>query len=63
MIRKLAAIAALALVAAPLASLHLLGAIDGGASVSLLSEEGGTVFILEVRGIASLEPLLAAAIL
>jgi hypothetical protein len=63
MIRKLAAAAALALVAGPLASLYLLCSVDAGASVSLLSEEGGAVFILEVRGFVPLEPLLAAAVL
>lgn len=60
MIRKLIAAALLALVAAPLVSLHQLAASDAGASVSLFSEEGDLVFVLEVRGLARLEPLLAA---
>ena len=63
MIRKLIAAALLALVAGPLVSLHLLGATDAGASVSVFSEDGALTFILEVRGLARLEPLLAAAIL
>jgi hypothetical protein len=60
MIKKLAAAAALALVAAPLASLHLLSSADAGASVSVFSDEAGSVLVLEVRGLAPLEPLLAA---
>ena len=63
MIRKLIAVALLALIAAPLVSLHQLGAADAGASVSLLSEDGALVFTLEVRGLARLEPLLAAVVL
>ena len=63
MIRKLVAAAVLALVVAPLVSFHLLGASDAGASVSLLSEDGALVLVLEVRGLARLEPLLAAAVL
>lgn len=60
MVKKLIAAALLALVAAPLVSLHQLGAIDGGASFSFLDEEGALVFVLEVRGLARLEPLLAS---
>lgn len=63
MIRKLIAVAALALIVAPLVSLHLLGATDAGASVSFVSEDGALVFVLELRGLARLEPLLAAAVL
>ncbi|HYD38372.1 MAG TPA: hypothetical protein VEA60_12205 [Allosphingosinicella sp.] len=63
MIRKLIAVALLALVAAPLVSLHQLGGSEAGASLSLLSEEGAPVFVLEVRGPACLEPLLAAVTL
>ncbi|HEX8623328.1 MAG TPA: hypothetical protein VF718_15270 [Allosphingosinicella sp.] len=63
MIRKLIVLAVVALIAAPLVSLHQLGAVEPGASVSLFSDEGGLVFILEVRGFASLEPLLAAVAL
>ena len=63
MIRKLIAAAVLALVAAPLVSLHQLCALDPGGSGSFLSEDGGLVFILEVRGLARLEPLLAAVTL
>lgn len=63
MIRKLIAVAAVALIAAPLVSLYQLGAVDSGASVSFFSEDGGLVFILEVRGLAPLEPLLAAVTL
>jgi len=62
MIRKLAAVAVLALVAAPLVSLRLFGAADAPASLSLGSEEGALVLVLEVRGVAALEPLLAAAL-
>ena len=61
MIRKLIAGAVLALIAGPLISLHQLGATDAGASVSLFSEDGAVVFVLEVRGLARLEPLFAAA--
>lgn len=63
MIRKLVAVAVIALVAAPLVSLHQLCAGDAGASVSFFSEDGGLVFVLEVRGLARLEPLLAAVTL
>ena len=63
MIRKLIALAAFALIAAPLVSLHQLCASEPGASVSLFSEDGGLVFVLEVRGLARLEPLLAAVTL
>ena len=63
MIRKLIATALLALVAAPLISLHQLAASDAGASVSVLGEDGALVFVLEVRGLARLEPLLAAVTL
>jgi hypothetical protein len=62
MIKKLVAAAALALVAAPIASLHLICSADAGASVSFFSEDGGAVFVLEVRGLAPLEPLLAAVL-
>lgn len=63
MIRKLVAAAVIALIAAPLVSLHQLAEREAGASVSLLSEDGGLVFILEVRGLAPLDPLLAAVTL
>jgi hypothetical protein len=63
MIRKLAAGAGLALIVAPLISLHQLGAIDAGTSVAYFSEDGSAVFVLEIRGLPRLEPLLAAAIL
>lgn len=63
MIRKLIAVAVIALVAAPLVSLRQLCALDPDASVSLFSEDGGLVFVLEVRGLARLEPLLAAVTL
>jgi hypothetical protein len=63
MIRKLAAAAILALIVAPLVSLHQLGAIDAGTSVSLLNEDGALVFVVEVRGFVRLEPLLAAVML
>jgi len=63
MIRKLIAVALLALVAAPLVSLHQLAASDAGTSVAVLGEEGSLVLILEVRGLARLEPLLAAVTL
>ena len=63
MIRKLVAAAVLALIAAPLVSLHAIGASDAGASVSFFSEDGALVFIVEVRGLARLEPLLAAVTL
>ena len=63
MIRKLIAAALLALVAAPLVSLHQLGAIDAGASVSLLDEAGTLVLVLELRCLPQLEPLLAAVTL
>jgi hypothetical protein len=61
MIRKLIAAALLALIAAPLISLHQLGAIEGGASLSIVEEGGAAVFILETRGSIGLEPLIAAA--
>ncbi len=63
MIRKLAAAAVLALIVAPLVSLHQLGGIDAGTSVSLPGEEGALVFVLEVRGLACVEPLLDAVTL
>ena len=63
MIRKLIAAALFALVAAPLVSFHQIAASDAGASVTLFSEEGALVFVLEVRGLARLEPLLAAVTL
>lgn len=64
MIRKLIAVALFALVAAPLVSLHQFGAGDPRASVSLFSEDGGLVFVLEVRLLeVRLEPLLAAVTL
>ena len=63
MIGKLIAAALLALIAAPLVSLHQLGRSDAGASLSFFSEDGALVFVLEVRGLARLEPLLAAVTL
>ena len=63
MMRKLIATAVLALIAAPLVSLHQLGAIDAGTSVSLLGEDGALVFVLEIRGLACLQPLLSAVAL
>jgi hypothetical protein len=63
MIRKLIAAAVLALIVAPLVSLHQLGAIDAGTSVSLLGEDGALVFVVEIRGLACLEPLLSAVTL
>lgn len=63
MIRKLIAVAVVALIAAPLVSLHQFCSSERGASVSYFSEEGGMVFILEVRGLAPLEPLLDAVTL
>jgi hypothetical protein len=63
MIRKLVAAAVLAMILAPLASLHLLCAADTGASISVLGEDGVLVLELELRGLARIEPLLAAAIL
>lgn len=63
MIRKLVAAAVLAMILAPLASLHLLGAADAGASISVLGEDGALVLVVELRGLACIEPLLAAALL
>lgn len=63
MIDKLVAAAVLALVLAPLVSLQLLGATDAGASISILSEDGGLVLELELRGLVRIEPLLAAVAL
>ncbi|HEX8262947.1 MAG TPA: hypothetical protein VF547_08745 [Allosphingosinicella sp.] len=63
MIRKLVAAAVVALIAAPLVSLHQLGAADVGTNVLLLSEDGALVFVVEVRGLVRLEPLVAAIVL
>ena len=63
MIRKLIAAALVALVAAPLITLHQLGSAEAGATLSLAWEEGALVFTLETRGVARLEPLLAGSIL
>ena len=63
MIRKLVAAAVLAMVLAPLVSLHLLCATDAGASISILGEDGALVLVLELRGLVRIEPLLAAVTL
>ena len=62
MIRNLIAAALLALVLAPLVSLHQLGAIDSEVTLSILEDGGDALYILEIRGVIGLDPLLAAVL-
>lgn len=62
MLRKLVAAAVAALVAAPLVSLHQLGAIDTGVTLSILEDGGDALYVLEFRGAIGLDPLLAAVL-